>query len=193
MGKKQEQSFWSKKRIALIAAVVAVFLIAGGSMIYWVMTSQQQPTEGDASQVERDAAEKRASQAEADGQLQTEAAKQISSNNTQAADKLYQEAISAASTEERKTLLYIDLSAVYYKEQKYTEAFDVAKKAETLNPDKFLIADWLSRLYEDRKDYKTAESYYRLAAQWAQSPQNKTALSKQYYEAEANRVAGMKP
>lgn len=157
-------------------------------MTYWIMSNQVKK-EGDASQAKRDEANKRAKQAEEDGKLQAEAAKQISGNNVAAADKLYQQAITAADSEERKTLLYIDLSAVYYREKKYPQAFEAAKKAEALNPDKFLIADWLSRLYEDQKEYKTAEKYYRMAAESASSPQNKTALDKAYYEAEADRVA----
>lgn len=189
MGKKQEQSFWSKKRVILIATIVAIFLIAGVSMTYWIVSNPAPKEAGDASQAERDAANKRAKQAEKDGELQTEAAKQISGNNGAAADKLYQEAINAAGDEERKTLLYLDLSAVYYKEKKYTEAFETAKKAEVLNPDKFLVSDWLSRLYEHQKEYKTAERYYRLAGEWASSPQNKTALNKTYFDAEADRVA----
>lgn len=189
MGKKQDQSFWTRKHLILAVGGIVLVLSVGAAMMYWIVSNQGDASEGEAVQQEVEDAGTRARQAEADGQLQIEAAKQISSNNTSGADKIYEEAINQAAEQERKTQLFIDLSAVYYKEKRIDQAIATAKKAEAQNPDKFLVADWLSRIYEDQKNYKEAERYYRLAGESAGSPQNKTALNKAYFEAEADRVA----
>lgn len=188
MGKKQGRTFWAKRRSVLIGALLVVVLVLGAGVAY-MLFSRQTATEGDASQAKQKETEQRTKQAEDDGKLQADAAKQISSNKGGEAEKLYQQAVDAADGQERKTQLFIDLSAVYYKEKQIDQAIAVAKKAEQQNPDKFLIADWLSRIYEDQKNYKEAEKYYRMAAASAGSPQNKTALDKAYFEDEADRVA----
>lgn len=190
MDKKQKKTPLPKKRILLIVIITAAILVALGLMVSWIVSNQGKD-EPVSSQSEKEKDQARAKQAEADSNLQKEAAKQITANNTVEAEKLYQKAVDAAETIERKTLLYIDLSAVYYSEGKYNEAFAIAKKAEALNSDKFLVADWLSRLYEDRQDYKNAETYYLLAGEWAESQQNKTGITKETYDREADRVSNL--
>ena len=78
-----------------------------------------------------------------------------------------------------------------YAAGKYKEAIDVAKEAEPLSDDKYLIADWLSRLYEDQRQFKEASEYYTLAGKWATSKMNKTRLNKAYYDRQAARVLAL--
>ena len=187
MNVMQMKIVWSKKRIVLVAVIIGVVLLAIGGMIFWIETHKV-PAEPAASQSDTSKAAAAAKQAEADGKLRDTAAQDIKGNNSAAAQKTYQKAIDSESSIERKTLLYIDLSGVYYAAGQYDQAFAVAKQAEATNPDKFLIADWLSRLYEDQKNYAQAAAYYRLAGESATSSQNKTALTKDYYDTQADRV-----
>lgn len=185
MGNKQKNhSFWTKRNLIIVISAISVFALGIGVMVYWII--QQNSTTNEPSPV-IDAAKAAAEvkQANADGKLRDEAAAQIKGKKTSVADKLYQEAIDAEGSTERKTRLYLDLSGVYYAAEQYKEAFEAAEKAESLNPDKFLVADWLSRLYEDQKNYTKAAEYYTLAGQWVSSKENKTALDKQYFDGKA--------
>lgn len=171
----------------MVAAIIAITVL----VIWLNQPKNGEPgASGDKTQI--DASIK---QAEKDGKLREEAAAKIKGNSTADANDLYQEAIDAEASAERKTRLYIDLSGVYYAAGKYKEAFDIMDKADEVNPDKFLLADWLSRLYEDQKNYLKAAEYYKLAGEWTTSKQNITALDKSYFEgkaAEMTKLAGEK-
>jgi tetratricopeptide (TPR) repeat protein len=190
--KKQTEKALRIKRIIVIISVVLVILITVtvgiGALSWWATNNRAALPEPVATQEERNKVATQARQAATDGKRRDEATQAIKDNNFEDAEKLYAEAIEAAATAERKTQLYVDLSAVYYAEGRYEEAFAAAKKADDINSDKFLMADWLSRLYEDRKEYKEAANYYKLAGEWADSNQNKTNLTKTYYNGEAERV-----
>lgn len=190
MDKKSKHIFWTKRNVIIAVTALVVFAAAIGGGVWYIRSNAPQPNEErTASEAEkaRDAA--RLKQSEADDKLRQAAGKEIASKNAAAADKLYQDAIAAAATQERKAQLYIDLSAVYYGQGLYDQAFAAANKANDVNPDKYLLADWLSRLYEDRKDYPNAVKYYRLAGEWASSSQNKTGIPKATYNSEAERVS----
>lgn len=185
---KRRKISWSKKRITLIVSVGVILAVAIGGMVFWLVTQHAPNSEPVAKQSDTERAAAAAKQAESDGKLREAASNDIKNNNTAGAQKSYQTAIDSEASIVRKTQLYIDLSGVYYAAGQYDQAFTVAKIAENLNPDKFLVADWLARLYEDRKDYTQAVAYYRLAGQWANSTQNQTAITKDMYNAEAARV-----
>lgn len=188
MSTQEKNTFWSKKRIILAGVAGVLVLGAIAAMVTWVIMSTPSRDEPKAKQSDIEKAEHDTKQAEADGKLQQEAVKNIQNKNTVNAEKVYQAAIEAEATAERKTLLYIDLSGVYYKSGLIKEAFAAAEKADAANPDKFLMADWLSRLYEDQKNYTKAAEYYTLAGKWAASPQNKTAIGKAYYDDQAGEM-----
>ena len=183
MGNKQTNTFWTRRNLLIVGGSAAVFILVAAAMIVWVLQPRQADDPSPAIDAEKAAAEVR--QAEADGKLRSDAASQIKDNKGSAAAQLYQQAVDAEQTATRKSQLYLDLSGVYYAAKQYQEAFDAAAKAEAVNPDKFLAADWLSRLYEDQKNYAKAAEYYRLAGEWAQSEQNMTALEKAYYDGKA--------
>lgn len=124
----------------------------------------------------------------ADGKLRDESASAIASGDAQKVAQLYDEAVKRESDTARKIQLYVDQSAVLYEAGRFDDAVAVVKQSEALSTDRFLTADWLSRLYEDHKDYTTAAEYYRVAAEWAHSDTNRTGITKQQFEAEAKRV-----
>lgn len=189
MSAQQKNTFWTKKRIVLASAVGLLVVATATALVVWVIMSTPGREEPQAKQTDIEKAEKDTKQAEADGKLQETASKSIQSKDLVGADNVYQEAVKGEATAERKTLLYIDLSGLYYKAGLFKEAFATAEKADQINPDKFLMADWLSRLYEDQKNYVKAAEYYTLAGKWATSPQNKTAIGKSYYDDKAAEMA----
>lgn len=134
-------------------------------------------------------AEASARVAEQDGQVRDQARQAVAAGDLSKTDQIYQTAINSETTTIRKIQLLIDESGVLYESGKYTDAVQTAKKAETLSDDKYLVADWLSRLYEDRHEYSLAAEYYRLASKWANSPMNKTGLTKSYYDDKAALMA----
>ena len=164
----------------VIGGVVVLVGIAAIGM-YLVRSRPQlapdKPTETVAQRIARD--EK---QLKADGDLQQKAAAEIKKNDPAQADQLYKKAIDGEASVARKVQLYVDQSSVYYGAARYTEALATGKKAEAITTDKFVIADWLSRLYEDQKDYKNAAVYYKLAGESVQSSENHTGLKKPYYD-----------
>lgn len=173
-----------RKLIIGFVALLALIAIIGVVWVVWVGQSGE-PT---ASEDQKALAKERSRQALKDGTLRDKAVEAIGNNNIADAEKLYQEAIETEDSIERKTNLYIDLSGAYYDQGLYEEAIAAALKADELNPDKFLVSDWLSRIYEDRKDYEKSAFYYRQAGDWADSNQNKVAISKEAYYANADRV-----
>ncbi len=172
------------KRHLIIGGVITVIALVILSIIAWMLMRQPHANEPEVT-TDKGQIEASVKQAEKDGKLREEATAKIKSNSTADANDLYQQAIDAEATAERKTRLYIDLSSVYYAAGKYKEAFDIMDKADEINPDKFLLADWLSRLYEDQKNYPKAAQYYKLAGEWAGSKQNITALDKNYFDSKA--------
>lgn len=182
MGSRLKVTFrMERKQLIIVTSVVAVLCII---LIGWTI-SLQFANKDPAVDIDAEKATAEVKRAEADGKLRDDASAQIKENQAGSAARLYQEAIDAEQTTERKTRLYIDLSGVYYAAGRSEEALEAATKAESVNPDKFLVADWLSRIYEDKKDYKKAAEYYRLAGEWAGSDQNKTALDKKYFDDKA--------
>jgi tetratricopeptide (TPR) repeat protein len=185
MDTKEKNSFWTRRNIAIIGVGILLFAGAVGAMVWWIMShpAEQKVTEDQQTKVEAAVA-----QAKQQGEVRTSAEAAVSKGNVDQANKIYADAIAREADAVRKIELYLDQSGVFYAAGQYKEAFAAAKKAESLTDDKFLVADWLSRLYEDQKDYKDAASYYRLAGTWATSPQNKTALTKAYYDAQAAQM-----
>lgn len=123
-----------------------------------------------------------------EGAVRDSAEQALAQGDRSKADTLYKEAIAAEDNAPKKVQLAIDQSGVLYAANKYEDAINVAKAAENYNSDKYLIANWLSKLYEDQKQYALAAQYYTLAGKWASSPTNKSHLKQSYYDAQAKRV-----
>lgn len=182
---RQERQFRTKVLIIAAVGVAALALIAGG--VFWFLQSKR-PSEPEAKTEQPTAVQERVVQAEKDGKLRDNAAAEAEKGDVTKVNQIYAQAIATENDTIRKIQLYVDQSGVLYAAGKYTEAFEAAKQAESLSNDKFLAADWLSRIYEDQKDYVNAAKYYRLAGQWAGGPQNQTGISKAQYDKDAERV-----
>src|ERR1700757_22089 len=170
----------TKLYIALGAAGAVLLVLVA---ILLVIINSQPPENSDPSDLNITAKQKadrdaRVRLAQRDGAVRDSAEQAIEQGNVARADDVYKQAIDAETDASRKVQLAIDQSGVLYAASKYDEAFKVAKNAEGISNDKYLIADWLSKIYEDQKQYKLAAQYYTLAGQWASSPTNKTHLNK---------------
>lgn len=168
---------------AVVFCVVVILILGSASMLAKTLIDNRNKTQ---AEVRHQAF---VSEVGKDNNLRKKANEQLAKNKNSNLDDVYMSEISKEPVAAQKVKLYLNQSSVLYTAAKYDEAIASAKKAETLQSDKFLVADWLSRIYEDRKDYKNAETYYKLAAVWASSMQNSTALDKSHFEQEAERVA----
>ncbi len=180
-----------KKRV--ICGVLFLVVIGAATFIYLSTRPAQLPAFLVEAAVVEDPAKAKVNMAreKADGQLRDESAKAIASGDTQKVEQIYKTAVQNETEVARKIQLYVDQSAVLYAAGRVDEAIAAAKQSDTLSTDRFLVADWLSRVYEDRKDYSQSAKYYRLAAEWAHSDMNRTGMTKQQYEAEAARVESL--
>lgn len=168
-----------------VTAVVTIGVIAAGLWGYQVVFPAN---EGELSEQEKRQLDEREAETKNDGVVRDQAKQALEKGDLTAAANIYKDAIATEQEAAKKVRLYVDLSGVLYAEGKYKEAFAAAKEAEAASSDQFISADWLSRLYEDQRDYVNAAKYYRRAAEHANSPLNITGLDRAYYEGEAARV-----
>lgn len=180
----------TKLVIALAGALLVVILIS--VLLIFIAGQKKLNDESGMTAEEKAAHQKNMNETKRDGEIRDSAQKAIDEGNVTKANEVYQNAIASEQETVRKIQLSIDQSELLYNAGKVSEAFEVAKQAEKLSDDKYLIADWLSRIYEDQKQFKLAAEYYKLAGQWADSETNEAALTKNYYEREAARVAARK-
>ncbi len=174
--------------IGVVALVVFGILVTVAALL-----SQNNSEDGSVyTQQEIEDRDARKAESERYGALINSANDALDKGDTSGADKVYEEAIESEQDVVRKILLYKDQSQVLYNNGKFQQAIDIMKEADKLSEDKFIVADWLSRLYEDQKNYKQAEKYYRLAAEWADSETNTAKISKEYLEKQADRVAKLR-
>jgi tetratricopeptide (TPR) repeat protein len=183
----QEVPLRTKMYVVASASIVIVLVVVV------VLISKLKPVNDESSLDVSQAAQTKVvvKQTQRDGAIRDAAQQALDQGNTAKASEVYKNAIEAETTTTRKIQLTIDESGVLYAAGKYDEAIKVAQDAEALSDDKFLIADWLSRLFEDQKNYQQAAHYYTLAGQWAKSPNNLAKLSKSYYDSEAARVTAL--
>jgi uncharacterized protein YxeA len=106
-------------------------------------------------------------------------------------DEVYKKAIDAETDKHKKIKLIINESQLLYAYDKTSQAIAVAKTADAASDDKFLMSDWLAKLYEDQKQYSQAAQYYTLAGTWVASPDNIGKQLKGYYDQQATRVAAL--
>ncbi len=185
--KKQFSGMSRRAKLIIVSSVVAVFVVSAGVVGYMLYQSQQQVggTPIASELVERDA---RVAQIKSDEEIFNNASSELKKGNIAGVEKVYDDAVKAETDRARKIQIYIDQSALFYNAGHVKEAIAAAKNAVTLSDDQFLVADWLSRIYEDQKNYTLAAEYYTLAGEWAESPMNVTALDKKYFDDNASRV-----
>jgi len=194
MSKKDKRRFLklpNKAKLVIAASSgVAVVVIALVSVMALLNKPQQTSVDEGSGPTKNQLAANQAlvAQAKRDSAIHDSAQAAISNRDVAGAEKVYADEIASVKETTRKVQLYIAQSGLLYDNGDPKAAIAAAKAAEAISDDKFLIADWLSRIYEDQKQYALAAQYYTLAGQWATSPTNLTALDKAYYDQQAARV-----
>lgn len=178
------------KRVLIVSGVL-LFIILVSCVLLLIASLRQLDDESGLTAEQKALRDANVRQAQREGAIRDSASDAIEKGDVGKASDVYKEAINSETDIAKKIQLYIDQSGVLYAAGKYQEAIDVAKEAEPISDDKYLIADWLSRLYEDQKQYKLAADYYTLAGKWATSPMNKTRLNKAYYDRQALRASAL--
>jgi tetratricopeptide (TPR) repeat protein len=173
----------TKGKIGIILLVVVIV----GAALTFIITSAISRQITTASGEKIDFAKENATDREQ--KAMTTAAAAIENGDDKKADNIYQQALSAEKDSTKKVELAINQSKLLNLGGKYDQAVDVAKKAEDYSDDKYLISDWLGRLYAIGKDYDNAATYYAKAETLAGSKTNEGGYTKQYY---ADKVAMMK-
>lgn len=200
VGKLQQVKGWISAlsmRTKIIIMIGVLFLIIVVVLLYLVKATDRSSTsltELDnhgltAAQIARRDAD--VLQAQREGAIRDRAQEAIDKGDFDQASSVYKTAINAESDTIRKVQLYIDQSLLLYNVGKYNDAIAVAREAESIGTDQFLVGDWLSRLYEDQRQYAKAAEYYNLAAKWAGSVTNRTGLSEAHYKSQAERVSAL--
>ena len=200
MSKFQKKYKQLKEQVNNLSPQTKRVLIAGGVLLLIIVIScilliiaSQRPLDDESGITAEQKALRDANvkQAQREGAIRDSAEKAIEKGDVKEVNNVYNEAIESETNIPKKIQLYIDQSGVLYAAGKYKEAIEVAKLAEPVSDDKYLIADWLSRLYEDQHEYKLAAEYYTLSGKWASSETNKTRLNKDYYNKQALRVTAL--
>lgn len=112
----------------------------------------------------------------------------LASGDTKTVASIYDDAVNDERSIPDKIELRLEQAKLLYGKGLHDEAIAVMKDAENLSEDKYQVADYLSRVYERRKDYDQAARYYTLAGAWVQSPTNQLGFTKQYYDDKAKRA-----
>lgn len=175
-----------------IGLIIGVILAVGviGGYYTWQYFVNQMPQEGELTEAEQQ--EVKAYQAKKDEEIEFRiGVSEALESGDEAAMQKVEGQIAAEAEAARKVEMYVELSNIYFDQGKVAESLAAAKKAEDASGDKFLVADWLSRVYEYQHDYSKAIYYYDLAGKHAQSPQNSTRLDATYYENQVKRLRTM--
>lgn len=175
-------------RTKVIVVITSALIVVG--ILVMVLISLNQGNSGDPAITSDQKAKREANvkRSQRDSAVLDEATDAIEEGNTEKVNEVYATAIESEEDTARKIKLAIDQSRLFYYAAKVDDAIRVAKDAENLGDDKFLIAFWLARVYEDQKQYKLAADYYMLAGKWATSDTNKTKLKKEYFDTQAART-----
>lgn len=192
---KKKTKWWDKlsqRTKILFAAGTGGGLVVVLLVVLIVMinrpNSAAEPTLSEEQKSERD---RNVNQVERDAAIRQSASDALKQGNAARADELYAEAIKSETDTARKVQLYVDQSRLLLSSGKTEDAIKVAKEAESQTSDKFIIADWLARLYEDQKQYTLAIQYYTLASRNINSPNNVYLFDKKHYDAQIARVTAL--
>jgi tetratricopeptide (TPR) repeat protein len=180
----------TKAKIGVILIAVVVVAIALVFVVTTLINQQLSKSAGyDVGQLRKDFAGKDSQSRKIDALQDAKTA--LKAGEDKRATDTYEQAIEAESDPAKKVKLAIDQSLLLYNFNQFDKAVEVAKKAESYNSDKFYIADWLGRLYENGKQYSDAATYYGLAGSLAGSPTNDTGFTKKYYDTKVTEMKSL--
>jgi tetratricopeptide (TPR) repeat protein len=185
--RERRERLFKKKVVAIGLVAIIVLSLGAGALFYFLRPDP----EGQISEQDKELIDASTLRTQEDGKLREKAKEELKSSSPEKAGVVYQQAADNTADVNRKVELYVELANVYYDAGKSSDAIDSAKKALDLTNDKFLAADWLSRAYEDQKNYPEAIKYYQLAGEWVLSPQNELRFDKGYYDKQITRVQAL--
>jgi hypothetical protein len=171
----------------IIAAAAAVVIILGGTIIYFVIAiNQTKPLTVATKAMTPEQRHQATIQQEQElANIITDAQTAMEHGDSAKVDSIYQSQIANTKDVVTKQKLILDQSRVYYFGSRYDKAIQIAKSAEGLTDDKFLVANWLSQVYMGTKHYGLAVQYYTLTGKWVSSPNNEGGFTKEYYDQKA--------
>lgn len=179
-----------RRKLLFAAGLIVLLLLSGGLWLVFGGASDE-----DATTTSNKNGEQRWStykdKLERGAELRKLANAALTNGDTETVGNIYDEAVTAQADSSEKVTLRLEQAKLLYGKGLHDEAITVAKDAERLSEDQYQVADWLSRVFERRKDYDQAARYYTLAAKWVDSPTNQLGFTKQYYEEEATRVQAL--
>ena len=192
---KKKTKLWnrlSQRTKAVITASMGGGLVVVLLVVLLVLINRPgdnaEPILSEAQKSERD---RNVNQVQRDTAIRQSASDALKQGDVNRADQLYADAIKSEADTARKVQLYVDQSRLLLSSGKPEDAIKIAKQAESQTDDKFIIADWLARLYEDQKQYPAAIQYYTLASQSVNSPNNVYMFDKAHYDAQIARVTAL--
>lgn len=191
--KKKRQLQLSQKTKLLIAVTGGVTIVAVVIVVLLVIINRQNTDTANLNLTDDQKAqqERNVKQAQRDNAIRQSANDALQKGDVEKADQVYADAIASEAETARKVQLYIDQSRLLYSVGETEKAIKVAKDAEKQTDDKFLIADWLARVYEDQKQYSLALQYYETAAKTVSSPNNIYKFDKKHYDLAIARVSAL--
>lgn len=174
------------RRTKILASVAAATVVVLGVAItvLVVLIQNTKPTDSTLLTAE----EKRQAtikQAQDQAEIITEAQSAMERGDSDKVNAIYQAQLKETTDPTAKIKLLLDESRVYVYGGKYDKAIQVAKTAEPLSGDKYLVADWLSQTYYANKQYALAAQYYTLAGKSVASPNNTGGFTQAYYDQKA--------
>ncbi|MDB5184093.1 MAG: hypothetical protein JWO07_774 [Candidatus Saccharibacteria bacterium] len=183
----------SKKTKLIIAIAAAIVIVLGITItVLMILANDTKPTSQATGTLNEDQKRQLAGQqAQQLSDIDKSAQDAIDRGDENRVNDIYQSALQNESDPTMKTNLIIDESRLYLYARNTNKAITIAKTAESLLSDKFLIADWLSQLYLTAKQYDQASQYFTLAGKWAGSPNNAGGPDKATYDQKAFDAANM--
>lgn len=179
-------------RSLLLIGMIVVLLLAIGAAAWWFFGGGATHDKKSTSIIGAANGDQRWSnyknRLERGAELRKLASGALASGDTKTVASIYDDAVNDEQSIPDKIELRLDQAKLLYGKGLHDEAIAVMKDAENLSDDKYQVADYLSRIYERRKEYDQAARYYTLAGAWAQSPTNQLGFTKQYYDDKAKRV-----
>jgi tetratricopeptide (TPR) repeat protein len=175
----------TKAKIGFGVAIIVVVIVA---VTYIVTSTISRQLSGAENALQQDFTKKDTTARQQDARKGS--AEAIVSGDDKTSDAIYRKALDAEKDPTRKVLLAIDQSRLLSVAGQFDKAVSVAKEAESYSTDKYLIDDWLARLYYNKgKKYFDAAEYYAKAGELVSSPTNTGKYPKKYYD---EKVALMK-
>jgi tetratricopeptide (TPR) repeat protein len=151
------KNFYKKKWFIILSIVVAVAAVLG--LAAWYLLSVNSNLIHDLFPTEED---KIAAQYDEYKQQIDEAEKLVNTGDSEAAVKAYDEVINNADDPYKKSLALLSKANIYYNDQDYDKALEIAKEAELVELN-YNVAYFIASAYNANFEYAKSIEYYTKA------------------------------